>query len=304
MEHSPEHRRRRRRRSSGAGLVIALIFGFLAGMFVPRIYTEASEGNIHTFQDLITVVTGADSLLRFTQRQVPYELEVNYDDIVLDEARQEKKLIILSQNATVPHEIKKAGLFGWSIYAQKKYVVLHGVGTYSVDLGQISSKDIVIHRDSKTIDLYIPEPELSVEYLPENTEFFDSQNGLLRFGEMELTPEMNAELETMGKEKIRQNFESDEKALATARKFAALSVKELFETVLNNKVDAAIKMADDDLAVPAYYDINVLVGEKAPAEESTEDDASTASLTRSMPEASLQTGGETLPAELKEETES
>ena len=50
--------------------------------------------------------------------------------------------------------------------------------------------------------------------------------------------------------------------METARKFAALSVKEIFEPVLKKQIDAALEEADDQYAIPPYYTIQVLVDGK------------------------------------------
>ena len=110
------------------------------------------------------------------------------------------------------------------------------------------------------MQIHIPEPVLSVEYLPEETEFLNTSNGILRFGEMQLTPEMMTELEALAKKELRKSIEEDSDSMETARKFAALSVKEIFEPVLKKQIDAALEEANDQFAIPPYYTIQVLVG--------------------------------------------
>ncbi len=115
----------------------------------------------------------------------------------------------------------------------------------------------MIDNDKRTITIYIPKPELSVKLLPDETEFFDSSNGTLRFGEMEITPETMTTLETQGIERITGTLKSDAIAWETAEKFAKMSVKEIYEPLVVAQVDAAVKNAADEYAIPAYYTIIV-----------------------------------------------
>ncbi len=248
-----------------------LLLGALLGLLILWLIAYARSGSPYSLMETISVKEKSDGSYELKQQKVPYTVKVNFGHALLDEAQREKKLIIYSQKATVPYQIEKEGLFGWSVYSQTKSMIFHGVGTYSVDLAQIGDKDIIFDSASQTLQIHIPEPVLSVEYLPEETEFFNTSNGILRFGEMQLTPEMMTELETLAKEKLRKSIEEDQDYLETARKFAALSVKEIFEPVLRKQINAALEEANDQFAIPPYYTIQVLVGdEKEEGAEGTE----------------------------------
>ena len=121
----------------------------------------------------------------------------------------------------------------------------------------MTSSDFVVDNENRTITIYIPKPELTVKLLPEQTEFFDSSNGTLRFGEMQITPEAMTTLETQGIARITETLESDETAWETAVNFAKLSVKEIYEPLVTAQVDAAVQNADDEYAIPVYYTIIV-----------------------------------------------
>ena len=110
---------------------------------------------------------------------------------------------------------------------------------------KIGEDDIVINKDTRTIDVYVEEPVLNIEYLPEETEFFSTSNGLLTFGEMDITPEMNAQLETSAKELLYESVSKDDTASKEAEKFAELSIQEIFEPIIVAAVDAAVSEAAD-----------------------------------------------------------
>jgi hypothetical protein len=163
----------------------------------------------------------------------------------------------MTQKATAPQIAKKDGLWSLAVFKQTKAILFHGEGTYYVDLSSLSSKDFVIEDDKRNITIDIPKPQLSVKILPEETEFFDSSNGMLRFGEMKITPELMATLEAQGIERITEILESDSNVLDTAIRLAKLSVKEIYEPLIKAEIDNAVKRAADEYAVPAYYTITV-----------------------------------------------
>lgn len=195
--------------------------------------------------------------VEYKQQRVPYTLKVDFSPVVFQEALREKKLIIMTQNATASETAEKNGLFKLPFFKQTKAIIFHGEGTYHVDLSSLSDSDFLIDNDKKSITISIPQPELSVKLLPKKTEFFDSSNGLLRFGEMQIPPEMMTELEADGIEQITKSLESDTNIHEIVEKFTKLSVKEIYEPLVKAQVDAAVKNADDEYAIAPYYTINV-----------------------------------------------
>ena len=237
-----------------------LFLGALLGVIILWIISYAMTGSPYSLMEAITVEKRGDKSYSLRQKEVPYTVNVDFGHVLLDEAQREKKLIIYSQKTAVPVQAKKEGLFSLPVFAQNKSILFHGVGTYSVDLAEISESDLFFDQSGQILQIHIPEPVLSVEYLPEETEFLNTSNGILRFGEMQLTPEMMAELESLAKKELQKSIEEDPDSRETARKFAALSVKEIFEPVLKKQIDAALEEANDQFAIPPYYTIQVLVG--------------------------------------------
>ena len=257
-------------------LLLLIVCVFFAGCFLgPRIkhmfrllYNSHSSESFpnstpYTADDVVDVETleafdetGTGSI-EIAQQMVPYVVDVDFSPVLLKEAQLEKKLIIMTQKATASEIATKAGLFSLPVFKQTKAIIFHGEGTYFVDLSTMSSDDFVIDNDEKTIHIYISKPELSVKLLPDETEFFDSSNGTLRFGQMEITPEIMTTLESQGIQSITKTLESDSSTWETARKFAILSVKEIYEPLIVAQVDAAVQNAADNYAIPAYYTITV-----------------------------------------------
>ncbi len=221
------------------------------------------DSETHTAEQVVEVETvvpfdeAGYGAIEVEQQKVPYVVEVDFTPVLLGEAQLEKKLIIMSQRATTSETAKKAGLFSFPLFKQTKAIIFHGEGTYFVDMSSMTSCDFVVDNEKRTITIYIPKPELTVKLLPEETEFFDSANGTLRFGEMEITPEAMTTLEAQGIARITDTLESDENTWEMAEKFAKLSVKEIYEPLVIAQVDAAVQDADDEYAIPAYYTIIV-----------------------------------------------
>jgi len=221
----------------------------------------------HTADDVVEVETivpfddEGNGATRIAQQKVPYVVEVDFTPVLLGESQIEKKLVIMTQKATAAEIAEKPGLWSIPAFKQTKAINFHGEGTYSVDLSSLSNEDFVVNNDKKEITIYIPEPQLSVKLLPEETEFFNSSNGILRFGEMQLTPEMMATLETQGIDRITETLNADLNAWETAEKFAKLSVKEIYEPLVTAQIDTAVQNAEDEFAIPAYYTIAVEIRE-------------------------------------------
>lgn len=236
----------------------------LLGLSSPHQEVEQiPESEPHTAEEVVTVETvvpiddeGHGTII-MEQQQVPYPVTVDFDPVIQGEAYQQKILTIMTQKASAPAIAKKDGLWSIPVFKQTKAIIFHGEGTYSVDLSLLSADDFEIDDDEKIITIKIPKPVLSVKLLPDETEFFDSSNGMLRFGEMQITPEYMTQLESQGIERITETLMEDTIIQETANKFAKLSVKEIYEPIIKAQIDEAVENANDEFAIPVYYTINV-----------------------------------------------
>lgn len=239
--------------------ILVLIAAFIiGGIVIPKISDIFTQRGKHSLEDVLTVDTRgdiADAVI--VQEKVPYTVSVNFEDVFLSETQRQQKLQIMTQKVSASYTTTKSGLFNWGIFSQTKAMVFHGVGTYTVDLAAIGTEAFVVDDENQKITIHIPAPELSVEILPEKTEFFDTSNGLLRFGEMQLTPEAMAEIEVLGKEKLTAELVRDNESAESARRFAKLSVQEIFQPIVTAQITASVKAANDKYAVPVYYTVEV-----------------------------------------------
>lgn len=198
------------------------------------------------------------------QEKTPYKVEITFDPALLGDALPKTELIVLEQDAEVSGVIdmsKMKNTIISSLLKKTKKVIYHGKARYTVDLKGIGHdpNTLQIDNHAETITVHIPEPELSVEYLPKETEFYSTDNGWLRFGEIQITPELNTRLEEEAVEKIKDKIESDPDSLKNAEEIAVSQVKDMYEPIVKEVEDAAVKAKNDPLAIPINFTIHVVV---------------------------------------------
>jgi len=227
------------------------VLGLCLGILIPWIVSFAATKNPHALFDVIRIQDNEDGSATLTQENVPYSLDISFDELLLEKAQQDSSLRVYSQKASVWEKASKNGLWA-PLYSQSKTIIFHGVGEYYIDLTKIKNSDITVHDDTQTVDIHIPSPELRIVYDQDATEFLDTNNAMLRFGEMQITPEMMTALEAEAMEKIQEEIESDPDSLETANDYAAIAIRGLFEPVLKKTLKEANA---------PYYSLNILVGD-------------------------------------------
>ncbi len=245
------------KKRSGLGIFLFLLFvaiALFAGDHFNILSIIGAPG--HTAQEVVDVNTENGTTV-IAQKHVPYVLEVDFSPALLQEAQHEQKLIIMTRKASVPVVAKKEGLWKLPVFKQTKAIIFYGEGTFFVDLSSLSNNDFIIDNEKKAITINIPKPQLSVKLLPDETEFFDSSNGILRFGEMQIAPETMMTMESEGIDRLTETLEADSNTWEAAERFAKLSVKELYEPFIKAQVDAAVQNAADEYAIPPQYTITV-----------------------------------------------
>lgn len=265
---------------SGVIVVLLMTGAFIAGKctdfglysmlgFPQKTHTieQIPDTEPHTAKDVVNVETIKDfdregnGAVAVEQQKVPYVVEVDFTPVLLEESQLEKKLIIMTQKASASVIAKKPGLWSIPAFKQTQAIIFHGEGTFYVDLSSMSRDNFVIDNKKRSICIHIPKPLLSVTLLPDETEFFEPSNGVLRFGEMEITGETMTTLQTEGIARITEALDADTAIWETARRYAKLSVKEIYEPLVAAQIEAAVQRADDEYAIPAYYTISVEIGE-------------------------------------------
>jgi hypothetical protein len=158
-------------------------------------------------------------------------LEYQILDVVLGEAQKESKLLFLTKDISVKGNLKDTGLLDLPIFEKNQRIDFKGTVNYYVDLNYLKESSISVDKMSKTICIYIPKPIHEIITDPTRYEIHESQNGLIRFGELKLTAESFVKVEKDSIATIEKKIEEKtykEKAELEAKK----RIKEIYDSSL------------------------------------------------------------------------
>jgi len=117
----------------------------------------------------------------------------------------------------------------------KKYqnIYFYAKGDYTLDLSSLKAEDIIFNDKNNLITVNAPEPLVDMIVIDESkTEYTKTETGLLRFGDIKLSPEDNQLLTSQAKSKIRIMMELD---------INYQVAKENSKTVLKNLINSTFK---------------------------------------------------------------
>jgi len=165
------------------------------------------------------------------QMEALKNIELQITDAVLGEARETAELIVLERDITVTQTWDKSW-WDWEIFSKTKKIKIHATGYYVVDLAGIDKDSITVDEDKLTVTIDVPDVKLkNVDIDLENTEFEDTKNGLLRFGEIKVTAEQSTLMLAKCEDVMETELSSDEN-LAKAQKSADKQLENLFANVI------------------------------------------------------------------------
>lgn len=218
--------------------------------------SDSDDGIPHTASEVIETITNVeDHDLEIVQENVPHPVYVDYGDVILGEAYQDCDLKIMSMPVQVSDELFKPGLFGLeTVFGQSQGVVYHAEAEFYVDLSELDVDDYYVNDEDHTITITVPYPTQRIIPVIEEYEFFSSSNGILRFGEFEITPESQAEIESNAIDMIDERVRDDEEIWGIVEEYAKLSLEDTFQTSIDAVTYANIEKADDN-AQFVYYDV-------------------------------------------------
>lgn len=162
-------------------------------------------------------------------------------DAVVKKIQQKQKLI------TTEVEIKSKVTIdnSWgniSIFKKLQNISFTGKGVYVVDLSLLKSNNISIDSNNNIITVKIPKPKVELVTIDESKTVYETpEKGLLRFGDIKLTPqEHEIMVENVKKtmtEKMNETEYSD-KALTNSKR----SMETLIKSILNNNSKYTVKV--------------------------------------------------------------
>lgn len=113
------------------------------------------------------------------------KVEVDYKEIIAEGLQQESQLIVCSNKMTIPMSFEQSHWYG----SAKKDIEFSAIGKWTIDFSKITSDNIVINENSKSITIFLSRPIKSVELLEDETKFEKTENKWFYFGDIEYTAE-------------------------------------------------------------------------------------------------------------------
>ena len=156
----------------------------------------------------------------------------DFEEAILGDSSKLKKLEVFKQNISDVSQITDTGLLNWDIFTKNQLITYNGTVVYTVDLSSLKKGDILFDDETKTITLRIPHAKQEEINIPEDQiQFGDTTKGLLAFGDIKMTAEQAAQVQSEARKKMQQKLD-DDNVLEMADRFAKLSVWELYTPII------------------------------------------------------------------------
>lgn len=163
------------------------------------------------------------------------------EDTIVDKIKNANKLISLEVSLKESISIDKS----WgNISAFKKIqrVDFSGKGNYIVDLTQFSKDNVNIEDSNNKIKITLPKPTIGDIFIDkEKTSYYTTDNGLLRFGDLTLTPADYSYIEEKVLKKMKVEL-SSAKIYEKAEYSSKEQIRNLIESIYGNNIDIEIEL--------------------------------------------------------------
>lgn len=168
---------------------------------------------------------------------------ITEDDIISKEIIiQELKKSIRSEVATAKVSSSIAINKGWEkvdMFSHTKEIQFKAQGKYMINVQSINNANIFVDDTLRTITVFISNPEIDIELLPEEYKINDREGFFTPFN-FEIAPESFIALETQAKDDMYNKLRSDE-YMIEARNAAVKSMEESIMKLTNERYDMIIK---------------------------------------------------------------
>ena len=228
---------RKGRRKGWFARIRTFFVGIIVGMLILTTFTAYMHGLAvkDAFRALFTTETAVEDrdLTLINHRIFGYKA-ADFAEAVLGDEEQLKKLEVYSREVSDVSTLTQAGLFKIKAFSKYQLITYNGKAIYTVDLSGLKADDITLDEETKTVTIKVPAPVLEPINIPsENIQFGEVEKEAFAFGNIKLTPEQQAEVETQAKERMLQKLE-DEKVIEDAKIAAEHSIWEIFQPVISN----------------------------------------------------------------------
>ena len=237
MKHELKKAERRGRRKVWFARIRTFIVGIIVGMLLLTTFTAYMHGLAvkDAFKALFTTETAVEDhdLTLINHRIFGYKV-ADFAEAVLGDEEQLKKLEVYSREVSDVATLTQAGLFKIKAFSKYQLITYNGKAIYTVDLSGLTADDITLDEETKTVTMKVPAPVLEPINIPsESIQFGDVEKEAFAFGNIKLTPEQQAEVETQAKERMLQKLE-EENVIEDARMAAEHSIWEIFQPMISN----------------------------------------------------------------------
>jgi hypothetical protein len=158
------------------------------------------------------------------------------EETLINQIHQKQELITLEIDMTEKVTLDDS----WGsleIFRKVQSISYAGTGTYVVDLSSLKNENITIDNKIKKIIVNTASPSVkSVVIREEKTEYQTPENGLLRFGEIKLTPEDNQMLLRNVKNNMLKKM-SDESFTSQAKDYSTQTLKSIIQSIVSDKTN-------------------------------------------------------------------
>jgi len=158
----------------------------------------------------------------------------DFAEAVLGEESKLCKIEVLQQEVSDVATLIDTGLGNWKMFSKTQLITYHGTAIYTVDLSKLAKSDFVLDEDNKEITVYIPHAQLEpINIQSDQIEFGDVSKGLLAFGDIDITPEQMAEVQSTAQDKMVEKLK-ELQIINDADRFAKMVVWEMYQPIINS----------------------------------------------------------------------
>ena len=237
MKQALKKAERKGRRKGWFARIRSFIVGILVGMLILTAFTAYMHGLAvrDAFRALFTTETAVEDhdLTLINHRIFGYKV-ADFADAILGDEEQLKKLEVYSREVSDVATLTQAGLFNIKAFSKYQVITYNGKAVYTVDLSGLTADDITLDEETKTVTMKVPAPVLEPINIPsESIQFGEVEKQAFAFGDIKLTPEQQAEVETQAKERMLKKLE-EENVIEDAKKAAEHSIWEIFQPMISN----------------------------------------------------------------------
>ncbi len=211
-------------------LVIMVALAYITNVVIPNMQKDfdAKIDSLVSFEDPADshdLVLEDHSILGYTA--------ADFEDAIIKSANQKAELEVYEVTLNDVVKLTDTGLFNWAALTKTQIITFKGIATYTVDLSKISTKDISVDNDAKSVTLQIPHAMLKedINIPAEDMEIGEVINGILTWGEIKQSAEDFKKIQVVAKQKMLGTLVQN-LTYVQADRFAKLSIGEIYGPIV------------------------------------------------------------------------